>query len=240
VIAEASWDYHRGAREPVFQVLKSWFVSAWVCVSRHGRHCVRSLCGTSDLNLTVGIAWLRLNTEDTWPPCSNWMLAGLCPVTPIGVSGHFAEALPLTLTTLFHGGAYISGLANSCSLFCPFVSIIHPSEHSQHSLTHLAWLDHYIMRFKSIQVYCFEWWHLEALGDCVLLWSLLVTLGGFRHLDGLVQWGSSSRERCLFLTPMILRGSWPFLSGEPKCTLVDCSWLVDSHLVLVVRHPIAC
>jgi hypothetical protein len=28
VIAEVSWDYHRGAREPVFQVLKSWFVSA--------------------------------------------------------------------------------------------------------------------------------------------------------------------------------------------------------------------
>jgi hypothetical protein len=28
VIAEVSWDYHRGAREPVFQVLKSWFVSS--------------------------------------------------------------------------------------------------------------------------------------------------------------------------------------------------------------------
>ena len=28
MIAEVSWDYHRGAREPVFQVLKSWFVIA--------------------------------------------------------------------------------------------------------------------------------------------------------------------------------------------------------------------
>ena len=24
-----------------------------------------------------------------------------------------------------------------------------------------------------------------------------------------------------------------------KATLVDCSWLVDPHLILVVRHPIA-
>jgi hypothetical protein len=24
-----------------------------------------------------------------------------------------------------------------------------------------------------------------------------------------------------------------------KASLVDCSWLMDSHLVLVVRHPIA-
>jgi hypothetical protein len=24
-----------------------------------------------------------------------------------------------------------------------------------------------------------------------------------------------------------------------KATLVDCSWLVDPHLVLVVRHPVA-
>ena len=30
-----------------------------------------------------------------------------------------------------------------------------------------------------------------------------------------------------------------FPGGEPKGTLVDCSWLVDPHLVLVVRHPIA-
>jgi hypothetical protein len=30
VIAEVSWDYHRGAKEPVFQVLKSWFISVGI------------------------------------------------------------------------------------------------------------------------------------------------------------------------------------------------------------------
>jgi hypothetical protein len=34
-------------------------------------------------------------------------------------------------------------------------------------------------------------------------------------------------------------GFLTFPHGEPKGTLVDCAWLVDSHLVLVVRHPIA-
>jgi hypothetical protein len=34
--------------------------------------------------------------------------------------------------------------------------------------------------------------HLEALGDCVLLRDLLVTLGGCCHLDGLEQRESSS------------------------------------------------
>jgi hypothetical protein len=34
-------------------------------------------------------------------------------------------------------------------------------------------------------------------------------------------------------------GFLTFPSGEPKGTLVDCSWLVDPHLVLVVRHPVA-
>ena len=33
---------------------------------------------------------------------------------------------------------------------------------------------------------------LEALGVCVFLWDLLVSLGGCRHLDDLVQRGSSS------------------------------------------------
>ena len=34
--------------------------------------------------------------------------------------------------------------------------------------------------------------HLEALGVRVSLWHSLVTLGGFRHLDGLEQRGLSS------------------------------------------------
>jgi hypothetical protein len=151
------------------------------------------------------------------------------------------QALSLTLMALFRGGAYISGLVGSCSLSWPFVLSIHPSEHSQHSLTHFAWLDHHLVRFESIQVHCFEWLHLEALANCVSLWISLFTLGGYRHLDGLVQRGSSSRGRCLSSAQivMIMRDSWPFPSGEPKGTLVDCSWLLDPHFVLVMWHPIA-
>jgi hypothetical protein len=76
----------------------------------------------------------------------------------------------------------------------------------------------------------FECLLLEALGVCVSLRDSLVTLGGCHHLDSLVQRGSSRGERCLSLAPimMIVRVSWPFLGGEPKGTLVDCSWLVWS------------
>jgi hypothetical protein len=42
---------------------------------------------------------------------------------------------------------------------------------------------------------------------------------------------SSNRGDC--------EGFLTFLGGEPKGTLVDCSWLVDPHIVLVVRQPIA-
>jgi hypothetical protein len=72
--------------------------------------------------------------------------------------------------------------------------------------------------------------HLEALGSCILLQDSLVTFGGCCHLDGLDQWGSSSRGWWLSpaLIMVIVRGSWPFLGGEPKGTLVDCSWLVWS------------
>ena len=34
-------------------------------------------------------------------------------------------------------------------------------------------------------------------------------------------------------------GSCAFPGGVPKATLVDCAWLVDHHLVLFVRHPVA-
>jgi hypothetical protein len=75
-----------------------------------------------------------------------------------------------------------------------------------------------------------EWLHLEALGDCVSLRDSFLTLGGCHHLDGLVQRGSSSEGRCLSsaLIVVIVRGSWPFPSREPKGTLVDYSWLVWS------------
>ena len=54
-----------------------------------------------------------------------------------------------------------------------------------------------------------EWLHLEALGVRVSLRILLVTLGGCRHLDGLVQRGSLSGGRCLSLAliVVIVRGS---------------------------------
>ena len=38
---------------------------------------------------------------------------------------------------------------------------------------------------------------------------------------------------------MIVRGFCAFPGGAPKATLVDYAWLVDPHLVLVVRHPVA-
>jgi hypothetical protein len=75
-----------------------------------------------------------------------------------------------------------------------------------------------------------EWLHLEALGVRVSLRVWLVTLGGYRHLDGLVQRGSSSGGWWLSLVPItvIMMGSWPFPDGESKDTLVDCLWLVWS------------
>jgi hypothetical protein len=75
-----------------------------------------------------------------------------------------------------------------------------------------------------------KWLHLEALGDCVSLRDSLVTLGGCCHLDSLEQRGSSNGGWWLSPAPImvIMRGSWPFPGGEPKGTLVDCSWLVWS------------
>jgi hypothetical protein len=75
-----------------------------------------------------------------------------------------------------------------------------------------------------------EWLHLEALDDCVSLRNSLVSFSGCCHLDGLVQWGSSSGGRWLSPAPIVLivRGSWPFPGGKLKGTLVDCLWLVWS------------
>jgi hypothetical protein len=84
-----------------------------------------------------------------------------------------------------------------------------------------------------------EWLHLEALGDCVTLWDSLVSLGGCRHLDGLVQRGLSSG--CWWLSPalivVIMMGYWPFPGREPKGILVDCSWLVWSSSYIGCAAP---
>ena len=81
--------------------------------------------------------------------------------------------------------------------------------------------------------------HLEVLGVHVLLWDLLVTLSGCCHLDGLEQRGSSSGGWWLSpaLIVVIIRGSWPFPGGEPKGTLVDCSWLVWSSSCVGCATP---
>jgi hypothetical protein len=147
----------------------------------------------------------------------------------------------LCLTALFHLGCYKRWLASLGSYSWLFLLRIHPSEPSHSSLTHLAWLIHHLVRLESIQVHCFEWLHLEALGDCVSLWDSLITLGGCRHLDGLVQRGSLSGGR--WLSPALIggfEGVLCLLRGRSrKATLVDCSWLVDPHLMLVVRHSVA-
>jgi hypothetical protein len=84
-----------------------------------------------------------------------------------------------------------------------------------------------------------KWLHLEALRDYESLRDSFVSLGGFRHLDGLVQRGSSSEGRCLSpaLIMMIMRGSWPFPGREPKGTLVNCLWLVWSSSCVGCAAP---
>ena len=84
-----------------------------------------------------------------------------------------------------------------------------------------------------------EWLHLEALGIRVSLWISLVTLGDCRHLDGFEQLRSSRGGRFLSLASImvIVRGSWPFPGGEPKGTLVDCSWLVWSSSCVGCAAP---
>jgi hypothetical protein len=75
-----------------------------------------------------------------------------------------------------------------------------------------------------------KWLYLETLSDCISLWDSLLSFGGCHNLDGLVQRGSSWGGMCLSPAPIvvIVRGSLPFPSEEPKGTLVDCSWLVWS------------
>jgi hypothetical protein len=53
----------------------------------------------------------------------------------------------------------------------------------------------------------------------------LVTLGGCRHLDGLEQLVVIGMRWTLFVAIpiVVVRGSSPFPSGEPKGTLVGCS-----------------
>jgi hypothetical protein len=84
-----------------------------------------------------------------------------------------------------------------------------------------------------------EWLHLEALDDCVSLRVSLVTLCCCRHLDGLVQRGSSSGGWWLSLAPImvIVKGCWPFHGEELKGTLVDCPWLVWSSSCVGCAAP---
>ena len=84
-----------------------------------------------------------------------------------------------------------------------------------------------------------EWLHLEALGVRVSLWISLVTLGDCRYLDGLEQRGSLSGGWWLSPTPIVVnvRGSWPFPGGEPKGTIVDCSWLMWSSSYVGCAAP---
>jgi hypothetical protein len=101
---------------------------------------------------------------------------------------------------------------------------------SQRPLTHLHHRFIIFVRLGVNPSTLLECLHLEALGVRVSLWDSLITLGGCCHLDGLEQRGSSSRGwwLSLVLIVVIVRGSWPFPSGEPKGTLVNCSWLVWS------------
>ena len=86
---------------------------------------------------------------------------------------------------------------------------------------------------------------LSVLASCGTSWAIwaggdLVTLGVCRHLDGPVIGGSLRGGRCLSLPLIIVivRGSCAFPGGAPKATLLDYMWLVDPHLVLVVRHSV--
>ena len=81
--------------------------------------------------------------------------------------------------------------------------------------------------------------HLEALGVCASLRDSHVTIGGCYHLDGLEQRESSSGGwwLSLALVVVIVRGSWPFLGGEPKGTLVNCLWLAWSSSCVGCATP---
>jgi hypothetical protein len=192
---------------------------------------IRSTFVASGLNLTVGTGasdrWNRAvviklkgrAAADAWPDADSG--ASGCPDQCV----QLAQRRPFEHNGSISLGAYLIMVTGLGSLSWSFLLRIHPSKPSQSSLTHPTWLIYHLVRLESIQVYCFEWLHLEALGDCVSLRISLVSLGGYRHLDGLVQQGSSSRGRCLSPAPImvIMRGSWPFPGGKPKGTLVDCS-----------------
>jgi hypothetical protein len=68
-------------------------------------------------------------------------------------------------------------------------------------------------------VYLFEWLHLVALGDrCG--YEFLITLGGYRHLDGLEQ-----QWRGLFVASSgdLVRGIAPSPVKRRNVALVNCS-----------------
>jgi len=112
--------------------------------------------------------------------------------------------------------------------------------YSQASHSSCSWFVHPKWDWETFRVHLLEWLHLVALGDRSCC-GFLVTLGGCHHLDGLEQRRSIGMSWWLFLaTPsVIVRGSCAFSPQEPqKATLVDCSWLVYPHLVLVLMAPL--
>ena len=119
-------------------------------------------------------------------------------------------------------------------LHTPFGSWAHHSTHLHIWFHHLKWDWRASSALLSVLASCGTSWTIWAGGD-------LVTLGVYRHLDDPVIGGSSSGGRWLSpaLIIVIMRGSCAFPDGAPKTTLVDCAWLVDPHLVLVVRHSVA-
>jgi hypothetical protein len=136
--------------------------------------------------LTVEIEWKSSNAGGTWPPSRDRTLGLLSSIDTTGMSSCCVGGCPLSSTALFRWELYKRWLAGLGSLSWSFLLRIHPSESSHSSLTHPTWLIHCLVRLESTQVHYFEWLHLEALGDCVLLRISLVTFDGCCHLDGLI------------------------------------------------------
>jgi hypothetical protein len=72
-------------------------------------------------NLTVGIGRSSLKAGDTWTMIGDWTLGLVGLVTSTGASGRPKFSAGRGPTTLFVGAPYISVLADSCSLSCPFL-----------------------------------------------------------------------------------------------------------------------
>ena len=73
----------------------------------------------------------------------------------------------------------------------------------------------------SLRDFSYYYWWLpppRQLGAATIIEQRLVIVSGFDRGD--------------------CEGFLTFLGWRQKGTLVDCSWLMDPHLVLVVQHPV--